>query len=159
MRKTQPPPAEPATSESELDKLIRLMDRRKDADPEKAPAPAPDPIDRLREMVVKEFIPVFVELVEKYAAAGVNLEMDASNLLQGGRELKFEFVVGEYRSELHGTATTEGIAFHETRYAPNIRGELTSGPMLRLRNLDANVFREFICSRLSTLMRTALRRR
>jgi hypothetical protein len=87
------------------------------------------------------------------------MELDASNLLQGGRELNFEFAVGEYRSLLWGTATTEGIAFHETRHAPDLRGELTSGPMLRLRNLTGEVFRNFVCRRLSVLMRMALRQR
>ena len=159
VQKTQPPPTEPQTAESELDTLVQLMTRRKEAEKANTSKPATDPIDLLRELTVKEFIPIFVELVEKYAKAGINLEMDASNLLQGGRELKFEFNAGEYRSVLQGTATTEGIAFHETRYAPDIQGELTSGPMLRLRGLDGKIFREFVCARLSLLMRTSMRRR
>ena len=58
-----------------------------------------------------------------------------------------------------GTVTTEAIAFHETRYAPDLHGELLSGPMLRLRGLDAGVFRKFICERLTILLRGAMRRR
>ena len=92
-------------------------------------------------------------------STGVSLEMDVSNFLAGGREISFEFGVGEYRAKLVGTVTTEAIAFHETRYAPDIDGELVSGPMLRLRNLDGTAFREFICERLSVLLRTAIRRR
>ena len=159
MRQTQPPASGQKTSEGELDRLISLLHERKAKEAQSTASSPPDPIHILREKTVQEFIPLFIELVEKYAKSGITMEMDASNLLQGGRELKFEFAAGEYRSVLHGTATPEGIAFSETRYAPEIRGELTSGPMLRLRNLTGNVFRDFVCERLSILVRSSLRRR
>jgi len=144
--------------EGELDTLITLLGDRKAKAAERTATVVPDPIQVLRERTVKEYIPVFVEMMEKYSKSGVAMEMDASNLLQGGREIKFEFTVGEYRSVLQGTVTTEGIAFHETRYAPDIQGELTSGPMLRLRSLTGDTFRDFVCERLAILVRTALRR-
>ncbi len=143
------------TAETELDSLIRLMEERG-----KTPrAVGSDPLHRLRELTVSEFVPVFVELVEKYSASGISMQMDASNFLEGGREIRFEFGLGDYRFQLHGTVTTEGIAFHETRYCPDLHGELTTGPMLRVRGLDGKMFREFICERLTHLIRTAMRRR
>ena len=108
--------------------------------------------------MLKELIPDFVELVDKYSKAGISMQMDASNLLQGGREIKLEFSIGEYSVELEGTVTSDAIAFHETRYAPDVRGELISGPMLRLRQLDAAAFRSFVCERITLLFRTATRR-
>lgn len=158
VRRMQPPPRKSKTVEGELDALITLLNDRKTKAAERAATVAPDPVQVLRDRTIQEFIPIFVEIVEKYSKSGVAMEMDASNLLQGGREIKFEFAVGEYRSVLQGTVTTEGIAFHESRYAPDIRGELTSGPMLRLRNLTGDVFRDFVCERLTILVRTALRR-
>lgn len=142
------------TAEKELDSLIRVMEERG-----KNPrAVESDPLHRLRELTISEFVPVFVELVEKYSAVGISMQMDASNFLEGGREIRFEFGLGAYRFQLHGTVTTEGIAFHETRYCPDLHGELTTGPMLRVRGLDGRMFREFICERLTHLIRTALRR-
>ena len=117
-----------------------------------------DKIDALRTLLKTELIGVFVELMEKYSKTGVSMDMDASNFLEGGREIRFEFGVGECRTELLGTVTNDAIAFHEVRHNPHVRGELVSGPMLRLRNLDASAFREFICERLTILLRDAMPR-
>ena len=122
-------------------------------------AAKPDQIQALREKTIKELIPAFVGLVEKYSAVGVSMHMDASDFLEGGREIKFEFGIGDFRMELSGTVTTEAIAFHETRHSPEMQGELVSGPMLRLRGLTAEVFRNFICQRLALLVRVAMRRK
>ena len=162
VRSTQipPPPPRPA-SEDELDTLVTAYSaqrQQRKAD-ESAKADAPDPIATLRELTLKELVPSFVELVEKYADAGISMQMDASNFLQGGREMRFEFGLGEHRTQLLGTVTNEAIAFHETRFSPNVHGELASGPMLRLRTLTARTFREFICERLTLLLRNAMRRR
>ena len=86
------------------------------------------------------------------------MQMDASNFLQGGREIKFEFGIRDHRLQLHGIVTSEAIAFHETRHGPDVQGELVSGPMLRLRGLDGSVFREFVCERLTYVLRAATRR-
>jgi hypothetical protein len=160
MQEAQTSGPKPKTTEGEVDTLLALYAQRKD----KRERPVTghqvaDPIQLLREKVVQEFVPVFSELAEKYEASGLTMEMDASDLMAGGREVKFEFAVGEHRSVLQGTATSDGIAFQETRYTPQLEGRLTSGPMLRLRNLTAQVFRDFICTRLSVLLRTALRQR
>lgn len=158
-RKIPTPIEAERTAEDELDSLIDfLRERQKEGDVEGG-ALKPDAIQALRRLAINELIPVFVELVEKYSKAGISMQMDASNFLEGGREIKFEFGVGEYRSQLLGTVTTEAVAFHETRYDPDVQGELISGPMLRLRGLDGRAFRDFICERVALLIRAAMRRR
>lgn len=117
-----------------------------------------DPVQTLRQLMITEFIPIFVELVEKYSKTGISLQMDASNLLEGGRELRFEFGIGECRTHLLGTVTADAIAFHQTRFSPDVQGELVSGPMLRLRHLDGDGFRNFVCERMTILLRDASRR-
>jgi len=157
-----PPPPRPAP-EDELDTLVTAYSTQR-----KPPtatgvagdgANAPDPIEILRELTLDELVPTFVDLIDKYSGAGIAMQMDASNFLQGGREIQFEFGLGEHRIQLVGTVTSEAIAFHETRYSPHVHGELASGPMLRLRTLTARSFREFICERLTLLLRSAMRRR
>lgn len=144
-------------AEEELDSLIEaLKDREQEV---RHNENRPDPIAKLREMTIQEFVPVFVELVEKYQQSGITMQMDASNFLQGGREITFEFGLGEHRIQLMGTVTTEAIAFHETRYSPHVSGELVSGPMLRLRRLDGKAFRNFVCQRLTLLVRSVVQRR
>lgn len=154
--KTRVDPLPARSTESELDSLLSTMRERGEANGGRI---ASDPMKRLRELTVNVLVPVFVELVEKYSKNGISMQMDASNLLEGGREIRFEFGLGETRTQLLGTATTEGIAFHETRYTPDSHGELASGPMLRLRHLNEKVFREFICERLAQMVRNATRRR
>lgn len=156
---SQPAPSRPRkTSEGELDSLIDVLQKRADEASSKPSATGKDPIQALREMMVTELVPVFVEVMEKYSKSGISMQMDASNFLEGGREIKFEMGLGEYRTHLHGTVTSDSIAFHETRYSPDFHGELTAGPMIRTRQLNAKTFREFLCGRLTILLRGAARR-
>lgn len=159
VRETRPPDKPAKTTEDEVDLLLTAFREREQRAEAARPAQEPDRIDRLRVKTRDEFIPVFVQLMEKYTRAGVFMEMDASNFLQGGREITFEFGIKEHRIKLMGTVTSEGIAFHETRYARDVHGELISGPMLRLRSLTGKVFRDFVCERLAVLLRAAMRRR
>lgn len=158
IKKVTPSATGAKTTESELDALLGSISRAEQRAETPAPAAKIDRIQQLRELVMNELIPAFVELVDKYAPRGISMDMDASNLLQGGREIRFEFRLGDYRTQLAGTATADTIAFQETRYHPNMRGEIVSGPMLSLRRLDANMFREFICERLTILARGAMRK-
>lgn len=152
------PPARSAKSvEDELDALLTVWHNRERENSAPTETGKPDPIEALRELTRTDFITVFIDLMEKYSEVGISMEMDASNFLEGGREIKFEFGFGEHRVKLLGTVTTEAIAFHETRYTPDIRGELASGPMLRLRNLDSRAFRDFLCERLAVLLRAVMR--
>jgi hypothetical protein len=152
----RPEPRSLPGPEEELDALIAVK-KESDGKSHVGRSSPPDPIQALREQTINELVPVFVELVEKYSRSGISLQMDASNFLEGGREIKFEFGIGEYRAQLQGTVTTEGIAFHETRHSPEVYGELISGPMLRLRTLTRDTFREFVCERLTLLLRAAMR--
>lgn len=156
--RTRAPTQTGHTVERELDKLVASL-AEKEKSVQAGDNTARDPIAALRELLVRELIPVFVELVEKYSNAGIAMQMDASNLLEGGREVKFEFGIGEYRTQLQGTVTADAIAFHEVRYAPEIDGQLMAGPMLRLKQLSAGTFREFVCERLALLIRTAVKRK
>ena len=147
------------SAESQLDKLLAaVQERERKARETEIKTPA-EPIQVLREKVVSEMIPAFVELVEKYSTHGISMQMDASSLLEGGREVAFEFGMGDYRIQLQGTVTNDSIAFHEVRNSPDVQGQLMAGPMLRLRHLDADAFREFVCDRLTVLLRFAARRR
>jgi len=154
-------PAQPReqNAEDNLDSLLLQLKEKEEAEKISKPEAKPDAVTLLRKTMVEDLIPVFVELAEKYAAKGIVLEMDASNLIQGGREIKFHLGVGPYRTELLGTATDDAIAFHQVRYTPEVDGELTGGPMIRLRALNAETFRSFVCERLAILLRSALRRK
>ncbi len=145
--------------EFEVESLITNLQEQQNQTGDRQDSEEPDPLECLRRQMVDEYIPLFAELMEKYRQSGITMRMDASNFLEGGREMNFEFSLGAYRAKLAGTVTTEGIAFQETRYTPEIRGELISGPMLRLRSLNADTFRKFLCGRLALLLKSALRRR
>lgn len=147
------------SAENDLDALLDTIKRKSSDRGLVEPPLQDDPVQALRDQVIRELIPMFIELVEKYARAGVVLQMDASNLLEGGREIKFEFAVGEFRSELQGTVTTDVIAFHEVKYAPDVHGQLLAGPMIRLKQLSAKTFREFVCERLTLLLKQVAKRR
>ena len=151
------PPAK--NIEGELDALVNSLEERQKPTEAEGQRRAADPIHSLREMTVRELVPVFVELVEKYSKSGISMQMNASGLLEGGREIQFEFGIGEYRVQLQGTVTSDAIAFYEVRYAPDIDGQLLTGPMLRLKQLNAKTFREFVCERLAMLIRSVARRK
>lgn len=157
------PPKIPANSasqekrvpENELDALLAVVkrpDTRSVAQPQ-------DRVEMLRGLMTSELLPIFAELVDKYTPSGIEMDMDVSEFLDGGREIRFEFKLGEFRSQLVGTVTSEKIAFNEIRYSPQVRGELVSGPMLSVRLLSGQAFRDFICERLTILLRTAMRGR
>ena len=159
VRKTRPQGPPPKRAEGELD---ALLDRQASLERDRtnaADCAKPDPIDALRVHMVEELIPVFSELVEKYTKSGVSMRIDASKLLDGGREIIIDFAYGESRSRLTGTVTSEAIAFQETRQYAKLGGQVSSGPMLRLSQLTAQKFREFICARLAILLREAFAKR
>ena len=159
IEKTRVPPRPKNSAETELDMFLETLEERRRREVRTVAIPIQDPLQSLRELTINELVPAFVELVEKYSKAGIALHMDASNLLEGGREIQFEFGMGEYRTQLQGTVTSDAIAFHEVRHAPEVQGQLVAGPMLRLKQLNVRSFREFICSRLNVLLRHATRRR
>ncbi len=159
VEKTRLPEVPAKNIEEDLDALVNSLEDRQNGGTADGPVRSSDPIHALRELTVGELVPVFVELVEKYSKSGISLQMDASSLLEGGREMKFEFGIGEHRVQLQGTVTSDAIAFHEVRYAPEIDGQLVAGPLLRLKQLNAKTFRDFICERLAVLLRSVVRKK
>lgn len=157
IEKTRPVNPARKSAETELDRLLAVMEEQRREEKKPQAKAKRDPMQILREQMVREFVPIFVELVEKYSQAGIAMHMDASNLLDGGREIQFEFGMGEARIELQGTVTSDSIAFHEVRHAPRIEGQLVAGPMLRLKTLNAQAFREFVCARLALLIKLGTR--
>ncbi len=156
---TTPPPKPPKDVERDLDSLIKRIKEREQRVANLAHKTPADPIAKLRQQVGEELAPVFKELQEKYSPSGITLVMDAAGLLQGGREITFELALGGHRVQLVGTATTQAIAFQETRHTPNFSGAMSGGPVLRLRQLNALKFRQFICKQLTKLVQQAARRR
>ncbi len=146
-------------SEEQLDGLIALHEKRRSQE-EAAPEPAkPSPIELLRAQMSGELIQVFENLRTKYEPSGIFIEMDAQNLLSGGVGVVIDVEYDIYAMRMEGTATDEGIAFQETRFSNNVRGVVTAGPMLRSRNLTGQQFRNFVCERITQLIRSAMRRR
>ena len=148
-------PLQPLPSvEQELDVLLDRLENAAQSEKESEPPSPPDLVRNLREFLMNEMIPIFSELRDKYAETGIALSMDAAAFLEGGREIGFEFELQGHRLQLFGTVTADSIAFCETRYAPHLRGELVSGPLLRIRQMTPQSFREFICEYLSVLVRS-----
>jgi hypothetical protein len=157
IEKTKPGQPSRKSAEGELDRMLAVLEEEKRAEKRPQSKTKADPLQMLREQMIREFVPIFVELVEKYSKSGLAMHMDASNLLEGGREIEFEFGMGGVRIELQGTVTSDSIAFHEVRNAPHIEGQLVAGPMLRLKSLNGQTFRDFVCARLALLIKLASR--
>jgi len=157
--KPKPSPPHNRGAEGDLDTLIYQLHSRQGGTSGQSSTLKLDSVDALRDRTLREFIPLFLELADKYAKSGIVMRIDASNFLQGGREIKMEFALGAYRTILEGTVTNDAIAFQEIRHAPDSMGELASGPLLRIRRLDRDMFREFVCEQLAALLRSSMRRR
>jgi len=157
LEETARSPAQPVKApEVELDSLIdRIEQRQKSAADTTVNSSS---LENLRNLLLQELIPAFMELSEKYSCRGISMRMDPSGFLQGDRGWDFEFAYNGYKSCLQGTVTSDMVAFEETRYAPNLGGELVSGPVLRVRTLNSSSFRDFVCERLALLLKTAVRR-
>lgn len=112
----------------------------------------------LRERFKDDLIPAFQDLAEKYAADGVTLHMDVALFLSGGHELLIDVQFGNHGIRLLGTVLPNRIAFQKTQYMNNLGAAMTSGPTLRTRDLTREEFREFVCSHISELVRSSLRR-
>ncbi len=148
-----------APSEVVLDSLLSQIEVRNLSDQDVDETLKTDPLERFRDQILYELTPVLLDLAEKYAPKGVTIQMDASNFLQGGRGVRLDLAIGPFRHVLQGTVTSEAIGFEEIRYSPNSDGDITSGPMLRLRQLKAESFRDFICKRVVILLKLSVKPR
>ncbi|MFQ5489298.1 MAG: hypothetical protein ACE5GE_01140 [Phycisphaerae bacterium] len=146
------------SAEELLDSLLQGQPKAQ-AGPAVSGAPAAmSGLDRLREKMRSELIPAFEELRAKYEDRGVIIALDPERFLAGGVEILIEVKFETFGLRMEGTVTPEGIAFHETRFSDDMLGVVTTGPMLRARNLNGQSFREFMCERVAQLVRSAVRR-
>ena len=153
--------AKNSSAESKLDVLLvsaGKLSRERQAAGE-ALAKEPSRLDVFRETVRTELIPAFRQIQQKYAARGIELWMDASDFLDGGRMLFIEIAIKTYATRLDGTVTETGIAFNEIRAIGGVDGAICSGPMLRIRRLTPEKFREFVCGHIAMLVQSVLRER
>jgi len=156
VRQSAPPRPASRRTDAGLDGLLSQYEERRSAPPPSAPE-KPDALAALRFLMTEQLIPVFNDLARKYAGQGLEMRLDAENLLKGGKEFTMEFHLDGSRAKLSAVVTTQTIAFHETRSVKQVAGELTSAPALSLRELNADVFHRFLCERLKLLVRTAMR--
>jgi len=150
----------PADSEARLDALLRQsrgsQDNPKDSSEKEAPPMVA--LIQFRELLVRELSPVVDDLCVKYAPSGVTLRMIADKIINGGRNLTIEIEYNAQGMRLDGTVRGSVIAFQQTRYSHTDRAGLTaSGSTLRIRDLNADMFRAFLCDRIASLVRSALR--
>ena len=144
------------SAESDLDALLQIRENRLKAAETENEAP-PDPVEVFRRSLEDELIPVLEELAHKYVTKGVVINWDVADLLAGGRELTFDFVMLPHRTTMHGTVARDVMAFQVTRYVSETGGEVSSGPMLPLRSLTQTRFREFLCEQITQMVRFVLR--
>jgi hypothetical protein len=144
-------------SEAELDALLEKVEQRK-ATKVGAPAEQPKAIDVFRARMEEIYIPAFAELSEKYAEKGIDAELDADEFLGGGTGIKMRFTYGDLSLELDGTVMRGGVAFYVIRWIGGMAGAVVSGPLMRIRNLSADDFRQFVVEHIRSLIKDALRR-
>lgn len=148
--------------EAQLDELLNKHEtlQRRAAEEAAIKARTPSPLEVLRREMKATLIPGLQDLQAKYAASGFFVLLDAENLLGGGRELTITIEYCGQGIRLEGIATDSIIAFRQTRYGTADPSGLTgSGPSLRVRGLDAERFREFVCERMASLVKSAMTRK
>lgn len=148
-----------ASAADELDQLLKKVAAPASSGLKTDGSGAVDPVEALRQLVATEIQPAVQRLAEKYAAAGIEISLDASKFLACGREFSLNLARQAYRTRLDGTVTLDLIAFLETRYTPVCDGHLIRGPSLRIRGLTAATFEEFVCQRLALLVKSVLQER
>ncbi len=158
VQKCKPEVVAAKSVEEQLDALLHTAQRAHAAPGDPAGQYQPSPLEELRHRMTEELLPVFNELRGKYEPSGIFMEMNADDFLNGGVQLALEVRYQNVGLRLEGTVTPGGIAFHETRSANGVAGVVTAGPMLRIRHLSGQTFREFVCERVSHLVRSAMRR-
>lgn len=155
----RPPAKTKDSAESQLDTLFAVQES-KQTEPGAADRSEGSRMDQLRRQFVTDLIPSFDALRTKYAEKGVLLELDADNFVNGGRNLSITVEYEGTGSRLDGVVTSVAIAFTETRFSAGDRGGVAaSGPSLRIHDLTADTFRDFVCRQIAPLVQSVLRRR
>ncbi|MCP4591310.1 MAG: hypothetical protein GY842_11220 [bacterium] len=146
------------SSEQSLDSLLSAHEERAAAArPQSAGGTGDSRMEMFRRRLANELIPAFDELKAKYAEQGLDLKLDASDFLEGGRRLIIEFTWQSQAVRLDGTVTDAGVAFNEIRSAAGVPGAICSGPMLRIHRVTIDDFREFVCAHIAVLVRSVMR--
>ena len=128
------------------------------ARPQSAQSPAPQPkspVDLLRERFAERLVPISNKVAERYRDRGIDVGVDASDFLAGGRGLSIEITYEAHRLILEGTVVSEGVAFQETRYISGRGGTVTGGPMIRSQGLTEQGFADFLYDRIISLVKDA----
>ena len=160
VKRQAPPVPEKKSSEETLDELLNAHHQRSSSASGKTADGAPrSRLDIFRDKLSGELGSAFEELKRKYESQGLVLNLDAEEFLLGGRRLNIEFRLQNYSVRLEGTVLESGIAFNEIRSIGGVAGAISSGPTLRIRDLTADEFREFVCGRIALLLRSVLRER
>jgi hypothetical protein len=155
---TNQSPEEPTeVPEDQLDALLDKVEEKRANRSFEQQESQPDAVDTFRGLMRQVYMPVFETLRAKYAPKGVAMEFDVDEFLGGGSSLKIKFAYGDLTMDLDGTVMRGGVAFYIVRGVGNDKGAVVSGPMLRIRNLTTEDFREFIVDHLSQLIKDALR--
>ena len=155
---TNQSPEQPAgVPEDQLDALLDKVEEKRASQGFEQHDNEPDVVDVFRGLMRQVYMPIFETLREKYAPKGIAMELDADEFLGGGPSLRIKFAYGDLTMDLDGTVMRGGVAFYIVRGVGNNKGAVVSGPMLRIRNLTAEDFREFIVDHLSQLIKDALR--
>lgn len=144
-------------SEDNLDELLVKVEQKKAKKEQEQRQPQPDAVAVFRTRMRQVYQPIFEELAAKYSAKNIHMELDAEEFLGGGSNLRIRLSYGELSLDLEGTVMRNGVAFYIIRGVRGTKGAVVSGPMLRIRNLSAEDFREFLVEHLSTLIKDALR--
>ncbi len=137
-----------------LDALLAGQATSSDSPPPPSPQPK-SPVEALREQFAERLIPVSNTVAERYRDRGIDVAVDASDFLGGGRTLSIEINYEDHRLILDGTVVHEGIAFQETRRISGRGGTVTGGPMLRSQVLTEQGFADFLYDRIISLVKDA----
>ncbi len=143
--------------EDELDALLDKVEEKQAAKVEQPDEERPDVIETFRSMMRQVYIPTFETVQAKYASKGISMTMDADEFLGGGSSLKIRLTYGEVNMELDGTVMRGGVAFYIIHGTGQNKGAVVSGPLLRIRNLSGEDFRQFLVEHLGQLIKDALR--
>jgi hypothetical protein len=143
------------------DKLDDLLDAQSASDNPPASSvdePVITPIERLRDMFANEFAPALQSINDKYQGKGVEVALDATDFVGGGRSIVVTIQFSDQKVVLEGTVTDNAIAFQETRYVGDYGGMMAGGPSLRTRSLDVQQFSDFILARIISLVKSVTQR-
>ena len=143
--------------EDELDALLDKVEEKQAAKEGQSAEEPPDAIETFRSLMRQVYIPTFETVQAKYASKGISMAMDVDEFLGGGSSLKIRLTYGEVTKELDGTVMRGGVAFYIIHGTGQNKGAVVSGPLLRIRNLSGDDFRQFLVEHLGQLIKDALR--